>query len=161
MADQVSGARALPANLMGVDLLVLNEIEAAAYAKPADTINPRWLHDASITHNDWGEILAALDASGVANVVVTRGARGLLCRDLGARWQEVGTSTVSDAADSTGCGDALAAAVLFSLAHGHRLRQAVDWGTAAAVATLRSRHSVVGSQLGYQMEQLLGSTLPY
>jgi ribokinase len=108
-------ARELPAGLLGqVDVLVVNDGEAAALAGPVD---PR-------------DAAARLRDRGPRVVVVTLGGRGCLVAEEGGV-----TALPADqveAVDTTGAGDCFAAALGFGLAEGRGARPAARLAAAAA-----------------------------
>jgi pseudouridine kinase len=125
--DAVSVAKAarLPADLAGIDLLFLNEAEAAA------------LVGADLAP---GEAAQRLRARGVDAVVLTCGAGGLVAAGRG------GIAPVparpGPVVDVTGAGDALIAATLHRLLAGDALAEAARWGVAAASLAIASAASV-------------------
>jgi pseudouridine kinase len=125
--DAVSLAKAarLPRDLSGIDLLFLNEAEAAAILGA-----PRPSAGAAV----------ALQERGAAGVVLTCGARGLVT--AGNSGLEVVPACSGPLVDVTGAGDALIAATLFRLLAGDGLAQAAVWGAAAAALTIASEASV-------------------
>jgi pseudouridine kinase len=128
--DAVSCAKVarLPRDLSGIDLLFLNIDEAVA-----------WLEtEASARAPE--ALAAALRAQGVARVVLTLGAGGLIAADEAgmARLDAVEARMV----DATGAGDALVAAVLAGLVGGAPFLDAVRQGMRAAALTVESPFSV-------------------
>jgi pseudouridine kinase len=129
--DAVSVAKAmrLPRDLRGIDLLFLNRDEARAYLGVGqdDDLAP-------------SAMASALRGRGVARVVLTLEAEGLVAADAG------GTLAVpappARIVDATGAGDALIASTLAGLASGLDLRAAARIGAEAAALTLESRASV-------------------
>ena len=118
-------ARNLPASLDGIDVLFINEGEAAAYLMRTAADD---------------QAVAALLARGARAIVLTCGERGTLCGD------ETGVSMIpapsARRVSATGAGDALAAGTLWRLLAGERLRDAVRAGTELAALTLESARSV-------------------
>lgn len=123
--DAVSTPKAsrLPERLDGLDLLFLNHDEAAAMlGRDAGALDP-------------SQAIADLKARGVATVVLTLGAEGLMLGTGSAaplRMPAVPTRIV----DVTGAGDALIAGTLAGLIRGAALPEAARLGTAAAALTL-------------------------
>ena len=117
----------LPADLLGIDLLFINENEARALLARAAPIAP-------------ADLAGELRKRGAASVVLTQGARGLVVAD------ETGTTAYPALAtaprDVTGAGDALVAGTLFRLLSGEPLRDAVQTGLLLAHLTLESGSSV-------------------
>jgi pseudouridine kinase len=116
----------LPRDLTGVDLLVLNRDEAAA-----------WLADPEVSAQ---RAVARLLAAGAGAVGLTQGAAGVL---LGSA---DGVATVpaasADPVDVTGAGDALIAGTIHRLIAGDRLVAAMRAGTVLAAMTVETDHSV-------------------
>jgi ribokinase len=111
-------------NLPAVDLLVVNEAEAAALSGVPVT-DPESARAASSAFGHWAEAVA-----------VTLGAAGSVLREDG-RITDVEPRHVQ-AIDATAAGDAFVGAVAYSLAAGRPLREAVELGSAAgAVAVTR------------------------
>jgi ribokinase len=111
-------------NLPAVDLLVVNEAEAAALSGVPVT-DPESARAASSALGHWAEAVA-----------VTLGAAGSVLREDG-RITDVEPRHVQ-AIDATAAGDAFVGAVAYSLAAGRPLRVAVELGSAAgAVAVTR------------------------
>jgi pseudouridine kinase len=95
----------LPANLLGLRLLILNEGELAA------RVGRKLEGDAAI-----GAACAEVQGQGAQDVVVTRGARGVMYTSpLGVMRLD---APPVDVVDVTGAGDAFAAAVCWSLHSG-------------------------------------------
>jgi pseudouridine kinase len=118
--DAVSDAKArkLPAELHGVDLLVLNESEARSYG----------CDDA-----------AQLRERGAAAVVLTMGDRGAIAAD---QTTTPIPATAASCIDVTGAGDAFVAATLFRLLQGDSLAEAARVGSLAAALTVESKNTV-------------------
>jgi pseudouridine kinase len=124
--DAVSTAkvRKLPGDLTGVDLLFLNEAEAAAYlASDLDAV----------------DAVQALRGRGCGGVILTRGARGLVVAD--ERIAELPASS-ADCNDVTGAGDALIACTLYRLLQGDDLTAAARTGMLGAAKTLETAETV-------------------
>lgn len=113
--DAVSVAKAprLPANLSGIDLLFLNEEEAGACGG-----------------------LAAIARRGAANVVLSRGPRGIVVGDLAI------PAPAATPVDVTGAGDALVAGTLYGLLRGESLEASARVGSRLAALTVESTFSV-------------------
>ncbi|GAC1391206.1 MAG: hypothetical protein NVSMB31_08520 [Vulcanimicrobiaceae bacterium] len=125
--DAVSEAKGLtlPQDLTGIDLLVLNTGEAAAYLGKPDAKALDLAH--------------ALQARGVGAVVVTMGADGYV---LGSEDFAFFTAVSASIVDVTGAGDAFIAATLYQLLAGDDLRAATRMGAVAAALTVESEESV-------------------
>ena len=125
--DAVSAPKAirLPQDCAGLDLLFLNGDEAAA------------LLGASLPPD---AAAAALRRRGIARVVLTLGARGLVV--AGPAGVQAIAAQPARVADVTGAGDALVAATLARLLAGDPLAEAARIGTYAAALALESGDSV-------------------
>ena len=125
--DAVSDAKSarLPSDLGGVDLLILNRSEAAAYLR--EDFEPQ-------------EAAMALCARNARRVILTLGTHGIVAaeEDRIARIAAVPARCV----DATGAGDALTAAVLYELASGNSFTAAARTGVLAATLTIESPASV-------------------
>jgi pseudouridine kinase len=121
--DPVSVAKAarLPADLSGIDLLVLNRREAAAVLGG---------------DSDPATASRKLLARGAAAVVLTDGAEGMLASS-GGEQSHVPSERV-EVKDVTGAGDALIAAVIAGLLAGHAPPEAVRTGARIAALTVAS-----------------------
>ena len=121
----------LPASLLGVRLLILNEGELAARAGRA-------------LHGD-AELAAAcreLQAQGAGDVVVTLGARGVLFTVPGGGAERL-DAPPAEVVDVTGAGDAFAAAVVLSLhSGGADLALACRRGLQLSAMTVECRQTV-------------------
>jgi pseudouridine kinase len=125
--DAVSDAKAarLPADLSGIELLLLNRSEAAAYL--GERAEPQ-------------AMAQALLARSAARVILTLGPEGLVAADSGGV-QRI-AAVPANCVDATGAGDALVAAVLYGLAGGKTLAEAARTGVLAAGLTVESSQSV-------------------
>lgn len=94
-----------------IDLLIVNEVEAAAIAGPA-----------------WSSVENFADEIGVAAVVVTRGKDGASIDERNRLRAHVPAIRVS-VKDTTGCGDAFAGVLMSRLCAGVSLREAVGTAT--------------------------------
>lgn len=122
-----SKVRRLPADLRGVDLLILNDGEAAAFLGEISDARPA------------RERARALQERGAACAIVTLGSRGSV-----AAAQEITDLPAFPArcADATGAGDAFIAGTMYGLIAGHAFTDAARLGAACAALTLESRESV-------------------
>ena len=137
---------AIPEFFFNVDLLCPNQAEISV-------ICGRSCHSV----DEISKAAASLRKRGIANVVVTLGEQGaLLCDDQGCRL--VGSSRV-DVVDTTGAGDAFAAALAVHWAQHDRLEDAVRFANAAGALAA----SQMGAQRGMadclQIEALCADTL--
>lgn len=125
--DAVSDAKAarLPADLTGVDLLVLNRSEAAAYL--GEYLDPQ-------------AAVRALRARNATRVILTLGPEGIVAADAGGI--ELIPALPAQCVDATGAGDALVAAVLYGLAGGGSFSESARTGLLAAALTIESSQSV-------------------
>lgn len=106
-------AQRLPAELLSaVDVLVVNEGELAAISGVPDSID------------------AAIDATGVHDVVVTLGARG--CRARCGDWRYAQPGFAVQAVDTTAAGDTFCGVLVAELARGAAWPQALRTACAAA-----------------------------
>lgn len=120
--------RRLPPDLRGLDLLFLNESEAASLLETLER-PPDVLHDT-----------AALRARGAAAVVLTLGNCGLVAAD-----RQATMIPAYDVAccDVTGAGDALIAGTLLGLFEGNALPDAARTGALLAAMTVESAATVL------------------
>jgi pseudouridine kinase len=121
----------LPDDLEGVEVLVLNEKEAAVYLYEDSGV---------FAARSYADRAGALISRGAKNVVLTMGERGAIASD-GSRAEHI-EAVPAQAIDTTGAGDALCAAVLFSLISGDDLFGGVRLGTLAAALTVESAATV-------------------
>lgn len=124
--DAVSTAkvRRLPPDLSGVDLLFLNEAEAAAYLG---------------SDLDAADAAQALRQRGCRAAILTRGARGLVVAE--DRIAELSAPS-AECNDVTGAGDALIACTLYRLLQGDDLTRSARTGMLGAAKTLETAESV-------------------
>jgi pseudouridine kinase len=120
----------LPGDLSGIDMLVLNEREAAVY-----------LHEdaESLARRTPLERANALRERGAGGVVLTRGALGLTVS--GERSGEL-RALQAHCLDVTGAGDALIAGAIYRLGDGDDLLDAALVGSLCAGLTVESTASV-------------------
>ncbi len=135
-------ARRLPAELSAaVDLLVVNQVEAAALA-PAGGPTP---------------IAALLEQ--VPRVVLTRGAAGAWYGERGADPVHI-PAPVVDAVDTTAAGDAFTAALAVGWGEGRSLVDAVRWASAAGAAAARRLGASSALPGRADIDELYASTYP-
>ncbi|MFC5509802.1 carbohydrate kinase [Massilia jejuensis] len=121
----------LPASLAGVRLLILNEGELGAR-----------LGRAAPDEAALAEACRALQAQGAQDVVVTRGARGVLFTGADGTVERLDAAP-ADVVDVTGAGDAFAAGVVLSLhSGGSDLALACRRGLRLAALTIACRETV-------------------
>jgi ribokinase len=129
----------IDALLQVVDVLVVNEIEAAALGG--------WPTGAAA--EDWITIAAAIRQHGPRACVITVGARGAVVCDATGGWVQPAFS--ADVLDTTGAGDAFCGALAASLAAGASLADAVRDGCAAGALATES----LGAQSALPMRKAL------
>jgi ribokinase len=116
-------ARQVPPELLAaVDLLVVNQAEAATVAG----------------HAGPPEELARELAELTARAVITLGAAGAVYADRSGQWLRVPAPRVT-AVDSTGAGDAFTAALAVAWAQGRPVVEALRWACAAGAACAATR----------------------
>jgi pseudouridine kinase len=123
--SSVPTAGNVPQRLAGVDLLFMNEAEAAQYL--------------GVTAISAPDAVSALIARGAAAVVVTRGRAGCVVGD-----PEIAAipSVPATVVDTTGAGDALIAGTLAELLAGAPVRDAVRAGSVLAAITVETLGTV-------------------
>lgn len=120
----------LPDDLRGVDLLVLNEREAAVYLhEDVDVFERRTPLERA----------HAVLERGARSVILTRGALGLV---VGAERSGELRALEAQCVDVTGAGDALVGGVLYRLTEGDDLLEAARIGSLCAGLTVESAASV-------------------
>jgi pseudouridine kinase len=122
-------AASLPARLDGVDVLFLNEAEAAAYLAAHGTVP-----DGAAAR------VLAVRARGAGAVVLTRGAADVLVARDGV--EAIPAFPARNVVDVTGAGDALLAAAVARLLAGDDLVAAVRSGARAAALTIETDATV-------------------
>lgn len=123
--------RRLPERLDGLELLMLNEREAAAYLACAP---------GEFAQRSPRELASAVLARGARSVVITMGKRGAVA--AGPGFLEIRGAVRAEQVDETGAGDALCAGILHALARGADLREGLCTGMLAAALTVESRATV-------------------
>lgn len=129
--DPVSSIKSkkLPQDLTGVELILPNLEEAEELAGMKIEAPADYAIAASI-----------IKGRGAKNVVITLGSDGIFfCSPNDSGHLPI---YKINCIDVTGAGDALAAGILSSMAHGHELRKACQYGLAAAAFTLNTKQSV-------------------
>ena len=138
-------ARALPAELLaGIDLLVVNRVEAAALAG-VTSVEPRGLV---------GALLA-----GVPRVVLTDGAAGVWYGERDGDPVHV-PAPVVDTVDTTAAGDAFTGALAVAWGEGRELVDAVRWASAAGAAAARRLGASTAMPNRAEIDELYSSTYP-
>jgi ribokinase len=131
--------RPLPGSLLhAVDVLIVNEVEAAQLAGDDDG------QPAGVTG-----LRKALAARGITRAVITRGAAGSLVLD-GDAVTEI-PATPAKAIDTTGAGDAFTGALAVGLTTGHSLAEAAARASVAAAGSTTRR----GAQPSYPTQEEL------
>jgi ribokinase len=139
-------ARPLPADLAeAVDLLVVNEVEAAALAAAPD---------------DPPQALAAALLERVPRVVLTRGAAGAWYGDRAGAPVHV-PAPVIEAVDTTAAGDAFTAALAVGWGEGRPLPDAVRWASAAGAAAARRLGASSALPGRTEIDELYLATYPH
>lgn len=127
-AVSVPKVRNLPSNISAIDLLFMNAAEARAYLGPEAPREPE-------------RLIAQLQAHGAQQVIVSSGAKGVVCAD---RDRVVSIpSPVARVINATGAGDALCAGTLSRLVKGEDLFSAARFGVSRAAQTVQSERTVV------------------
>ena len=112
----------LPQDLRGLQCLILNRGELQALGDPSP---------------------AALHARGVPQLIVTDGAQGVVCSQVGSPPQHLTPPPATAVTDVTGAGDAFAAGVCAGLwQHPHDLPRAARLGLQLAALTLQTEATV-------------------
>lgn len=115
-----------------IDILVVNEVEAATLDGTRDSIQGA---EAAVA----GRIRAA---TGCGTVIITLGERGLVAEDGDGPWSLVGAQVPT--VDTGGAGDVFCAALAVGIAEGRSTRQACTWATFAASVSV-TRAGTIGS----------------
>ncbi|MGJ9374232.1 ribokinase [Nesterenkonia sp. CF4.4] len=137
-----------PVDLSDVDLVIVNEGEAAQLLTYAGTATDSADRDARVGTPPPGDLAASL---GLQTLIVTRGADGASLHEAGQDPVHVPSVTV-DAVDTSGAGDAFAGALLGRLTRGDSLERAAAIASRfAASATTR-----FGAQASYPRDFPLG-----
>lgn len=112
--------------LADVDILVLNEHEAAMLGGQATTPD-----------NDWGAVADRFHQWGVPSVVITLGREGFFMSTADRRYAEAGLPV--DAIDTVAAGDTFVGVMACRLAEGASVGEAARWGNfAAAISVTRA-----------------------
>jgi rfaE bifunctional protein kinase chain/domain len=88
---------------------------------------------------------ARVRASGIDNVIVTRGSKGMVVCGRDARFETIGIAGSQQATDVTGAGDTVSAVVALSLAAGATLNEAARMATFAASVVVMKRGTATAS----------------
>jgi len=108
------------------------------------TPNEVELFDAmNVKKRDTADLVAlakrAIEETGLAGLIITRGSRGMLVCDSAGRIDRIGIVGTRDVTDVTGAGDSVAAVVGLSLASGAVLAEAAEMATYAASIVVMKR----------------------
>jgi ribokinase len=148
-------ARTLPDELLGaVDLLVVNQVEAAALAR----LGPIGVDAGDEPVEDPLTLLEAL-LEDVPRVVLTRGAAGAWYGGRDGEPVHVPAPVVT-AVDTTAAGDAFTAALAVGWGEGRELLDAVRWASAAGAAAVRRLGASVALPNRSTIEELYSATYP-
>jgi rfaE bifunctional protein kinase chain/domain len=94
---------------------------------------------------DAHELGRRVRASGIANLIVTRGSKGMIVCGGEARFETIGIAGGREATDVTGAGDTVSAVVALSLAAGAELGEAASMATFAASVVVMKRGTATAS----------------
>jgi rfaE bifunctional protein kinase chain/domain len=83
--------------------------------------------------------------SGIANLIVTRGSKGMVVCGADARFECIGIAGSREATDVTGAGDTVSAVVALSLAAGAQINEAARMATFAASVVVMKRGTATAS----------------
>lgn len=143
--DPVSVAKAkkLPSDLHGIYLLKPNPMEASALT--------------GLTVETIGDALTAgqrLHKMGAENVIITLGKTGyIIVTDEEQEFIEI--EPIHDVVNANGAGDAFMAGVLFGLQQGFDIKNACQYGTAAAAFTVSSPNTVASNLTAQKLESFI------
>jgi len=118
----------------GATVATPNEVEAMQALGLAD--------EAALTDTD--ALRRAVAASGIHNVIVTRGSKGMVVC-AGERVERIGIAGNTAATDVTGAGDTVSAVVALSLAAGATILEAAHMATFAASVVVMKRGTATAS----------------
>ncbi len=129
--DPVSSTKTkkLPSSLTGVEVILPNLEEAEELAQMKIT-----------SPSDYSVVADKIKARGVKNVVITLGKDGLFYSSQEDSGHLLPYQT--EIVDVTGAGDSLTASILSSMMHGYNLKEACQYGLAAAALTVNTEYSV-------------------
>ena len=114
---------------------LLHGLEAGpTIVKPNQSEAERLMNTALITRSQLIEAVQRIKAQGAKSVVLSLGSRGAVAATSSEGVIEV-TPPVVDARCPIGAGDAMSAAIVWSLERGDSLGEAVRWGVAAGTAS--------------------------
>ncbi len=94
---------------------------------------------------DGARLSRALAASGIENLIVTRGSKGMIVCGSRGEVTSIGIAGSRQATDVTGAGDTVAAVVALSLAAGATLEEAARMATFAAAVVVMKRGTATAS----------------
>jgi rfaE bifunctional protein kinase chain/domain len=94
---------------------------------------------------DADTLVERVRGSGIANLIVTRGSKGMVVCGADARFECIGIAGSREATDVTGAGDTVSAVVALSLAAGAQLNEAARMATFAASVVVMKRGTATAS----------------
>jgi rfaE bifunctional protein kinase chain/domain len=124
----------------------LREFRGATVATPNEVEALEALglkHESELT--DEATLVRRVADTGVQNLIVTRGSKGMVVCGNGAAYTSIGIAGSREATDVTGAGDTVAAVVALSLACGARLEEAAQMATFAASVVVMKRGTATAS----------------
>ena len=114
---------------------LLHALEAhPTLVKPNQSEAERLLNTALITRSQLIDAVGKIKALGAKSVVLSLGSRGAVAATSSEGVLEI-TPPVVDAVCPIGAGDAMSAAIVWSLEKGHSLGESLRWGVAAGTAS--------------------------
>ncbi|HEX5132968.1 MAG TPA: PfkB family carbohydrate kinase [Candidatus Krumholzibacteria bacterium] len=131
----VDSRHRLPA-FRGATVATPNEVEAIEALALAD----------ERTLTDPGALRAAVAATGIANMIVTRGSKGMVVCTRDGAVEPIGPAADTAATDVTGAGDTVSAVVALSLAAGATVAEAARMASFAASVVVMKRGTATASQ---------------
>lgn len=143
--DPVSAVKAkrLPADLTGIYLIKPNPLEASILTgMKVETI---------------GDALAAakkLHDMGAENAIITLGKKGYVIVNKEMN-EFIGIEPIHDVVNVNGAGDAFMAGIIYGLQQNFSLRNACQWGAAAAAFTVSSPETVAKSLTSSQLQAFI------
>jgi rfaE bifunctional protein kinase chain/domain len=124
----------------------LHEFRGATVATPNEVEAMEALglrHEAELT--DERNLAQRVAGTGIRNLIVTRGSKGMLVCGADAPYTSIGIAGTNEATDVTGAGDTVSAVVALSLACGASLEEAARMATFAASVVVMKRGTATAS----------------
>lgn len=124
----------------------LREFRGATVATPNEVEAMEALglrHEAELT--DERSLAQRVAETGIRNLIVTRGSKGMLVCGADAPYTAIGIAGTNEATDVTGAGDTVSAVVALSLACGASLEEAARMATFAASVVVMKRGTATAS----------------